>query len=234
MVKFERTFYADTGSRVMVGGKSSEQTAADLASGLSRVGGFWRSPNYFESYLQAAQILIDQGQSAGSLDDIGLPAFYLQRHAAELLLKSVLGLILDILDLRNQLKDPAYKPDIEERSKELFGHVLPTLLDRVNSRVKNLDLPAPPPELDALISKLADIELTETWARYSTSRKRQKGSPTIAHQNDETVIPLVELQAGLVRVAELVVFRELCGSSYENELHSEWSRLDHILALANG
>ncbi|WP_095149054.1 hypothetical protein [Pseudomonas sp. Irchel s3a18] len=234
MVEFERPFYADAGSRVMVGGKSAEQIEADLASGLARVGGFWRSPNYFESYLQAAQMLIDQGQSAGCLDDIGLPAFYLQRHAAELLLKSVLGWILDIQDFRNQLKDLAYKTDIEQRSAELFGHDLPTLLSRVQSRVKDLDLPPPPPELDALIRKLDALEPTDTWARYSTSRKGKKGSPTIAHQKEESVIPLVELQAGLVCVADLIASRELCDSSYEDELYSEWNRLDHILeALVN-
>lgn len=235
MVEFERPFYASTGTNVMMGGKPVEQVEADLAVGVARVGGFWRSPNYFESYLGAAKTLIDQGRHAGSLDDIGLPAFYLQRHAAELMLKSLYEWILEIRDFRCRLVDASFRPDIDKRQKDLFGHDLHDLLDRVQKGARDLDLPAPPRELDELIQKFVDIEPTETWARYSTSRSWKKGSRTIQHQVNESVIPLVELQEKLMKVSELTVSREVFGASYADELYSEWNKLDMVLeARTNG
>lgn len=71
------------------------------------MGGFWRHPSYLESYLTAASLLIAQGTQRQDYDDIGLPAFYLQRHTTELLLKRLLRWCIDIIELKSELSPSA-------------------------------------------------------------------------------------------------------------------------------
>jgi len=229
MVLLKGPFYAGTGSQVIAGGKSKEQQESDFAAGIGRVGGLWRNPSYFESYLLAAETLIQQGRQCKNYDDIALPAFYLQRHAVELLIKSVLGWLLDIQDLRAMVRDPGYTCDEEYRHEQLFGHGLSILMARVQALCVDLEFPAPPAPLTALVKQLTEVELTETFARYSTSRRRKKGAPTIAHLAEEQVIELEEIQRHLNEVAELAVERAFGRDSYEGELYTEWCRLDLIL-----
>jgi hypothetical protein len=229
MVQFDKPFLPALGSSVMVGGKSPEQRVADLELGHARIGGIWRHPNYFESYLLSAKALINYGASVGTLDDIGLPAFYLQRHALELLLKAMLVWILDISDMRAQLASPEHQVDTEQRHAVLHGHDHSELLKRLHEWVMRIGWEAPPKSLDHLVQRFKQIEITETWARYSTSRKRKKGSPTIAHVPDETVIPLLSLQGELEALAGQLVSRAHGEDSYEIELYREWCRLDATL-----
>lgn len=229
MEPFDKPFLPALGSRVMVGGKLPEQRIADLELGLARIGGSWRHPNYFESYLLSARALIDQGASAGTLDDIGLPAFYLQRHALELLLKTMLVWMLDIADMRAALANNAHRVDTELRHAVLYGHDHSTLLKRLHEWVARIEWEAPPGSLDDLVQRFKQIEITETWARYSSSRKGRKGSPTIAHVPDERVIPLLALQRELEALARQLVSRAPGDPSYEIELYREWCRLDAAL-----
>lgn len=229
MEPFDKPFLPALGSRVMVGGKLPEQRIADLELGLARIGGSWRHPNYFESYLLSARALIDQGASAGTLDDIGLPAFYLQRHALELLLKTMLVWMLDIADMRAALANNAHRVDTELRHAVLYGHDHSALLKRLHEWVARIEWEAPPGSLDDLVQRFKQIEITETWARYSSSRKGRKGSPTIAHVPDERVIPLLALQRELEALARQLVSRAPGDPSYEIELYREWCRLDAAL-----
>lgn len=230
MVQFDKPFIPALGSRVMVGGKTAEQRIADLELGLARLGGTWRHPNYFESYLLSARALIDQGTSAGTLDDIGLPAFYLQRHALELLLKTLLVWMLDISDMRELLANPEHQVDTEIRHGVLHGHDHSVLLKRLHEWVARIEWEEPPGSLDDLVERYKQIEITETWARYSSSRKGKKGSPTIVHVPDETVIPLVGLQRELEALAGQLVSRAAGDPSYEIELYREWCRLEAALS----
>jgi len=71
-------------------GKPKELYAADCERGVARIGGIGRHPHYFFTYLLGARALVNNGTASGTYDDLGLPAFYLQRHATELLLKRLL------------------------------------------------------------------------------------------------------------------------------------------------
>lgn len=225
MALFPRPFHAATGSLVMIGGKSQEQIEADLAAGVARVGGFFREPSYFESYLHAAQALIDKGRADGNLDDLGMPAFYLQRHTLELLLKSVLSWLHSINDLRKQIVDLNFQPNVEKRENEVRKHSHRKLLEMVLAAAKELELPAPPAELEILVERFSRLEKSETWARYSSSRR--KGEEGVRHLADEVVIPLVDLQSELADLAARMITRDLDGPSYENILVYEWDMLNH-------
>lgn len=223
MTRLPRTIYVNTGSNVIVGGKSPEQTISDHEAGVARIGGFFREPSYVESYLLATQVLIDKGSSDGNLDDLGLPAFYLQRHTLELLLKSVLSWLHVIHDLERKLLDECFEPDLIKREKDVNKHNLQKLLVMMQLEACKLNLPTPPAEFQAVVDKFTKLEKTETWARYSDSRR--KGHSVVHHVQDEVVIPLIDLQIDLNNLAAKVLYRNLEGVSYENMLSNEWESL---------
>lgn len=229
MVKFSEPFYVATdGKKVMVGGKSAEKIASDLEAGVARLGGFWRHPNYFEAYFQAASALIEQGRSNGTLDEIGLPAFYLQRHAIELLLKDLLTWLTNISDLRNQLDISKQKPT-EKLLKDLSSsHNLEKIYGHILSFGAELDLSPPSEKLGRLIADMGRFETTDTWSRYSSSQKKSKGSVPVPVQHipKEILIPIVEFQERLDFIATLLSARKAFGNSYEDMLHEIWSSLD--------
>lgn len=235
MVKFSSPLYVTSPSsdrRVMVGGKSPEMVKNDLASGVSRIGGFWRHPNYCEAYLYSANLLIEQGRTTGTLDEIGLPAFYLQRHAIELMLKGFLDWLTSISDLRNELGQSNYQPAPEVLKALGSSHNLKHLHLHVVVISNDLQLPPPPMELESLIRDMGLIEITETWSRYSSSpQKKQKGSSTstrshISHIDQEIEIPIVDFQHRLCAVADSALSRQCGGDTYEDTLHDTWSALD--------
>jgi len=238
MAELPEPFYA-TGpapeGKVMVGGKPPELVASDLAAGVARIGGFWRHPNYFEAYLYSATLLIEQGQIKGTLDEIGLPAFYLQRHAVELLLKDLLHWLIYIADLRTQLHVSTYEPPQGAVKAQATSHNLKKLLEFIVQVSTEMALPAPPVELGILIADMSQFELTETWARYSSSYVRQKSEVAttilhVKHVEEVIEIPIVAFQQRLVAVAKLAISREPGGESYEDMLYDEWSPLDSALS----
>ncbi|RMP45686.1 hypothetical protein ALO95_200160 [Pseudomonas syringae pv. antirrhini] len=224
MARLPRPVYFRVDSLVMHCGKAPEQIEEDLRLGVARVGGWLREPSYFESYLYATQTLIEKGREERNLDDLGVPAFYLQRHTLELLLKSVLSWLYCIDDLQKQLVDPDFQPDVVTREKALHKHNHRKLLEMVLTSAAALKLPRPPIALTNLVERFSSLESTDTWARYSTSRA--KGRENVEHLKDEVVIPLVELQASLEEVAAIVIMREVDDPSYENALASEWEALN--------
>eukprot|EP01035_Chromulina_nebulosa_P062973 gene62973-biopygen45925 len=86
-------------------GKSPEQTEKDLAAGVARLGGF-RAPNYGQAYLLAANTLLSAAREKQTLDHHGLPIFFLQRHATELMIKAPLQLGIDVQKYREKLGKP--------------------------------------------------------------------------------------------------------------------------------
>lgn len=90
----------DRSERVLIFGKSNEKIQIDLENGISRFGGFFREPNYSEAHLISAGILLENAKQRDELDELGLPIFYLSRHAMELKLKDLLSLAYEICDLR--------------------------------------------------------------------------------------------------------------------------------------
>ncbi|MFP3994053.1 hypothetical protein SHV74_05820 [Pseudomonas capeferrum] len=228
MMIFDEPFHVDTDNKyVMVGSKTPEQVDSDLRAGVARIGGFWRHPSYFEAYLHSASLLVEQGQATGTLDEIGLPGFYLQRHATELLLKELLSWMVSISELRNVLGVCQTKPSAELMLSLGSSHDLAVLHRHILEFGATLDLPLPPPELGRLIEDMAKFEITPTWSRYSLSSRKAKGRNRVVinHVPKELVIPIVEFQNRLSGIATLVASREAFGESYEDELHNIWAGL---------
>jgi hypothetical protein len=229
-MKFDEPFHSNAGNRsVMIGGKPPEMVKSDLEAGVARLGGFWRHPNYFESYLYSASVLIEQGRATGTLDEIGLPGFYLQRHSIELLLKELLGWLTSISELRNQLGRSVSKPSNDLLRDMRRSHDLVDLYGHVIELADMLNLSPPPDELGSLISEMETLEITETWSRYrSSSRKRENSSAPlhVDHIPHEVVIPIVEFQERLDTIACLTSSREAFGDTYEDELQEVWSELN--------
>lgn len=229
MVKFDETLHVNLNTRnVMIGGKSPEETTSDLEAGVARVGGFWRHPNYFEAYLHSSSLLIEQGRATGTLDEIGLPAFYLQRHATELLLKGLLTWLTSISDLRNELGRSQHKPSSELVLALRSSHNLKTLHGHLLEFGSTLDLPLPPVDLGSLIEDMGRIEIADTWSRYSSSLKKLKGGTRVhvEHIPEEILIPIVEFQERLDAIATIVSARVAFGDTYEDELHDIWAQLN--------
>ena len=229
-MKFDEPFHLNAGNRsVMIGGKPPAMVKSDLEAGVARLGGFWRHPNYFESYLYSASVLIERGRATGTLDEIGLPGFYLQRHSIELLLKELLSWLTSISELRNQLGRSVSKPSDELLRDMRTSHDLIDLYGHVIELADMLNLSPPPDELGSLISEMEMLEITETWSRYrSSSRKLEKSGARlhVDHIPHEVLIPIVEFQERLDAIAYLTSSREAFGDAYEDELHSVWSELN--------
>jgi len=221
MVMFDEPLHVKLVKKnVMVGGKAPEQVESDLKAGISRIGGFWRHPSYFEAYLYSASLLIEQGKAIGVLDEIGLPGFYLQRHALELLLKGLLGWMVDIADIRKQLCISDVEPSGRLIRDLRTSHDLQRLHNRIIEFGTALDLPLPPVELGNLIKDMKRIEITDTWSRYCSSPgKTDESVEGIEHIPKEVVIPIVEFQERLDAITALVASREAFGDSYEDRLH---------------
>lgn len=220
-MKFDEALFINLNKqKVMVGSKTPEQVASDLKSGIARVGGFWRHPDYFEAYLYSASLLIEQGKALEVLDEIGLPGFYLQRHALELLLKQLLGWMVDIADLRKKLCISDVGPSGGLMRDLRSSHDLQRLHRRIMEFAVMLDLPLPPAELGKLIEDMKRIEITETWSRYCSSSEKKDGAlQGIQHIPKEIVIPIVEFQERLDAISALVASREAFGDSYEDRLY---------------
>ncbi len=227
MAKFDEPFHANLDTqKVMIGGKSVEQRKSDLEAGVARIGGFWRHPNYFEAYHHSASLLIDQGRATGTLDEIGLPAFYLQRHAIELLLKGLLSWLTNISYMRKELGRPQHEPS-DELMRDLGRHNLQKLHQHLLDYGELLDLPAPPVALGHLIDEMGQLEIADTWSRYGSSKKKQHGQWVhVDHIPEEVLIPIVEFQERLDAIATLVAARVAFGDTYEDELHDIWAQLN--------
>lgn len=226
MVWLDEPFYPagpTTGSNVYVGGKPPEVATADFQSGVARMGGFWRRPSYLESYLTAASLLIAQGKQRQDYDDIGLPVFYLQRHATELLLKRLLGWCIDIIELRAELASSIRHQVPPDCHKALGSHSLHALLIAMKQAAKLAEEAPPPDTLSDLVETLTQVEDDDHWSRYNHGYRKKK---KVIHHEVETTIPIVRLQALLEEVADSILARHMGDETYEQELHSTWSRLN--------
>lgn len=231
MVKFDATFYyamgPTTGSNVYIGEKPPGMAAEDFRNGIARMGGFWRHPSYLESYLTAASLLIAQGAQRQDYDDIGLPAFYLQRHATELLLKRLLGCCINIIGLNAEIAPSAGH---QVPSKCCYAlrrsHDLSELLKALQRTAKLAGEDPPPRALTDLVDSLTRVEADDHWSRYDHGH--HKGKHHI-HHTTETTIPIVNLQKQLEQVVSSTVSRVMGDETYETELYHAWSGLNCAL-----
>lgn len=181
---------------VFIFGKPPEQRASDLATGLARIGGF-RTPDYGKSYLLAANTLLRIALEERTLDHHGLPIFYLQRHAAELMIKAALQLGMDIQQYRDKLKIPRPKfPSKKQAERAEGGHGLHELLTDLEAMASELQVGIVPEVLCSVISEILKVEQRQpTWSRYSFRLEWVQGAKTRhTHLQNEATIPLATIQ----------------------------------------
>lgn len=164
---------------VFIFGKSPELRASDLASGLARIGGF-RTPDYGQSYLLAANTLLRTAMEERTLDHHGLPIFYLQRHAAELMIKAALQLGMDIQQYREKLNLSRPKfPSKKQEERAQGWHGLHELLTDLKAMASELQAGIVPEVLCSVISEILKIEQRQpTWSRYSFRLEGVQGAKT--------------------------------------------------------
>lgn len=224
MVKFDPPIWIKPqgeNTDVIVFGKSPEQAQADSESGRSRFGGKWRQPSYLQAYLRSARILFSEGMNTGTLDDIGLPIFYLQRHVAELLLKRLLSWVFDIVELNDKLSEPSKDvPTKKQNDPFNRSHSLNTLLDDLKVLTKSYNFDETPASLDRLVKLLTKSKMTETWSRYSMSSKKET---VFKHVEDEHIVPIKEIQETIERAVSDCLLQNIESEEvYEYTLYNEW------------
>lgn len=206
---------------VIGSGKPPKLVGADLQNGIARFGGPWREPSYMHAYAKAAAALVHHAQQTKSLDALGLPIFYLQRHAMELLLKQLISWFIDIADARNSLGiNTGGRPTSSEKDRFCHSHDLKNLWDDLRALSPYFGFDDPPSEISIFVDQAIRFEQTTTWSRYATSHKR--GRLTL-HVEKEVELPIVLLQTQLESAIAATTSKNTSDESYEEKLHYEWA-----------
>ena len=128
---------------VIIFGKGPNLESSDNEDGIARFGGLNRTPSYLIAYVRSAGILVNHGQQTKTLDDICLPAFYLQRHAVELLLKRLLYWIYEFAKFNNE-SDKLTENQLDRYAR---SHNLSSLMNDLNAVCKLYKFSSPPEQL---------------------------------------------------------------------------------------
>ena len=181
--------------------KSSKKEAFDNKNGIARVGGRWRTPCYFSAYIRAAEVLIKGAKDNNQLDELGLPIFYLQRHALELCIKEVLTDLYEEFDCRVEESDRRDKAKVKpistgQKDRLKREHKLGLLCKDLEKICTNLKCEFDTKSLEALVSQIETCEVSRpAMARYSKSSAGEK------HLPEEVSIPIAAIQEDLEKVA---------------------------------
>ena len=164
----------------------------DAVSG--RIGGVWVQPNLGLSYLLAARHVLEAGERERRLNEVVLPAAYLQRHAFEIMLKDTIDAAYAVrqdLDWLEQLqKDAAAKPARPKRAPAV--HPLNDLVSELREALVALEFPVVPDDVVTMAQRLTTTEAGDpTRTRYLT---RKDGKPNFP---DALVLPVGETQDAL-------------------------------------
>ncbi|AQM66585.1 hypothetical protein Vca1114GL_00062 [Vibrio campbellii] len=177
-------------SDVLVFGKSEVQITQDIKNGISRFGGIFRQPSYPHAYLNSAKVLLDNAISNNQLDEFGLPIFYMVRHATELKLKHLLGLVFEVLRMRDMLEESeeskAELPSSKQLKRFEGSHEINKLYDDLKCNCKKIGIVVPNFLFDPVIELIQRYEVVPTWSRY---HKSSKGF----HVVHEVELPIVQL-----------------------------------------
>lgn len=216
---------------VIVFGKSPDLEIADARNGVARFGGLWRTPSYFTAYVRSAGVLIEYATEQNILDDIALPAFYMQRHALELLIKRLLSWLYETAEYRAKVgqSSPAL-PSAKQKKNFKRSHNLSVLLNDLRSTSKAAGFAEPPSELTELVQRFGELEKSDTWSRYSASER--KDGEVIHHVDKEVVIPLVDFQRCLELVVSKTAYKFDGEDAYENELYFAWESAERAIGSA--
>ena len=227
MVKFDPSIYlkpSDQDDEVIVFGKSPELEISDQEKGISRFGGDWRQPSYTMAYLRSARILIENSKNNNDLDQLGLPIFYLQRHALELFIKSTLDILYEVVEMRTNLAygNESEVPSISRGQKERLSnsHGLESLNNDLKNTCRILEYEFDSAMLDSLVETILSYETSPSWSRYSKSKFDE------SHLSSEVAIPLVRIHNDLEAVIEHLGCNFGQGKdTLQNEIHSDWNHL---------
>lgn len=201
---------------VTIFGKSPRKTAKDKAEGIARLGGPMMQPSYLFAYLRSADVLVRHGMQEGTLDDIGLPAFYMQRHVMELLLKRFLEYLYDYAQAKGNMESPT----ATQIEKLTTSHNLESLLNDLVEVCEHHKFTTPSQEFSELVKLFKKFEINETWSRYSSSSRKGKKLP---HQEKEKRVPIVEIQHRLQNLVTTVVYTGMNSDAYESEFYHAWA-----------
>lgn len=202
---------------VIIFGKGPNLESSDNEDGIARFGGLMRTPSYLIAYVRSAGILVNHGQQTKTLDDICLPAFYLQRHAVELLLKRLLYWIYEFAKFNKEFDQPS-KNQLDRYTR---SHNLSSLLNDLNKACKLYKFSSPPKQLGQLVREMRKYESNETWARYGTYIEKQD-KQIKDHNQTEVIVPIVALQEALKNVVTEITFRFDGTETFERELYFAW------------
>lgn len=210
---------SDPEGDVTVFGKAPGQNEIDTRNGIARLGGFWRQPDYARAYLKSAGILVQHGQANGTLDDIALPTFYLQRHALELLVKGLLQQVYDIGEFCGSAEVPSGK----QKDRLTGSHAIAKLVEDLKTSCHKLGLPAPPDELNVVAQMQRTFESTDTWARYATSTSKAAKTVTVhKHMEQEVELPILSLDEKLQAAFAKAKHLSVDDDTYDVRLHKHW------------
>ncbi|MGH8551097.1 MAG: hypothetical protein ACRERU_21335, partial [Methylococcales bacterium] len=203
---------------VIVFRRSPDLEIADTKNRVARFGGLWRTPSYFIAYVRSAEILIEHAAQHNTLDDIALPAFYMQRHTLELLIKRLLSWLYEAAEYRSELGQscPAM-PSTHQRKNFKRSHNLSRLLNNLRVTSKAFGFPEPPDELAELVQRIGEFEKSDTWSRYEVSESKDGG--IVHHIQKEIVLPLVDFQRRLELVVSKTAYQFNGHEAYENDLY---------------
>lgn len=200
MAKFPDDLYftgASEPAGVLFWGKSPEQTEKDLAAGVARLGGF-RAPNYGQAYLLAANTLLSAAREKQTLDHHGLPIFFLQRHATELMIKAPLQLGIDVQKYREKLGKPRPNfPSQKQADRAENWHGLKELLSDLEAMATALKVGIVPDVVRSMVAEILAVEQQHTWSRYSYRWDKSSGGGVKTlqlHMKDEVILPLGKIQ----------------------------------------
>jgi hypothetical protein len=206
---------------VFVFAKDPQFEREDVVAGLGRLGG-QRQPDFFLSYMKSAEVLINHGIETNSLDDVALPAFYLQRHAIELLLKRLICWLYET----NKFEENArlgssvflsVKKNGEETSTFKGQHDLKSISKVLNKAAALFNTIAVPQVISDVVELIAAFEKQDpTWSRYPTSGTGSK------HHDRENPVPLEKIQKYLDLIRDSVVYKTNDDSTFENHLYDIW------------
>lgn len=150
---------------VLVLGGKSEATSPPTAN----IGGIFGTPSYALSYLLAARMLLERAVETGRVNDVALPLAYLQRHAFELGLKTLIDVAYDVAadEERIDLVKRGEAVDTVRSKRAPRIHPLPRLINDLRQALATIGYAPVPSELVELADVLSAVEEHEpTRLRY--------------------------------------------------------------------
>jgi len=231
MSKFPETLYVlgkDESMGVFKFGKSPKLAESDLTARVARIGGYCRAPDYSQSYLLAANTLLTTCYEANTLDHHGLPIFFLQRHAAELIIKAPLQFGIEIQDYRERLNKPRpdFPVDVKQRNRTRQSHDLKLLLCDLVIMADVLQVGSVPDALGKAIDEITEIEKQHTWSRYSFHLEGTSDNKRhVNHTDQEVVLPLGKIQNLLQAANRALGTVWPCNGLMMDSLGEQWMSL---------